>query len=134
MASVIYVNMNTCGRYARVSVSRRGDGDYDVSIESDCENVRRYAERMTRVTEMDIIDPCGSAIHRSEARGILTATCLVPMGVVYAASMEAGMMTKRLGDSVHADEIVLDRCREDDRGRRVACISRFHHQVPGTCM
>ena len=66
------------------------------------------------MTEMDIIDFSNSVVNRSGVRDMLTATCLVPMGVVYAASMEAGMMTKRIGDRVHADEIVIDRCREDD--------------------
>lgn len=114
MPSVIYVNMNTCDRSARISVSRRDDGDFDVSIESDCENVQRYAERLTTMTEMDIIDFSNSVVNRSGVHDMLTATCLVPMGVVYATSMEAGMMTKRIGDRVHADEIVIDRCREDD--------------------
>ena len=123
MTSVIYVNMNTCSRTARVSVTRRDDGDLDVSIKSDCENVRRYAERLTRMTEMDVIDFAHSVVNREGVRDPLTATCLVPMGVVYAASMELGMMSKRMGDSVHADEIVLDRCREADRGR-ISSISR----------
>ena len=118
MTSVIYVNMNTCSRTARVSVTRRDDGDLDVSID-----VRRYAERLTRMTEMDVIDFAHSVVNREGVRDPLTATCLVPMGVVYAASMELGMMSKRMGDSVHADEIVLDRCREADRGR-ISSISR----------
>ena len=32
MTSVIYVNMNTCSRTARVCVTRRDDGDLDVSV------------------------------------------------------------------------------------------------------
>lgn len=119
MSSVIVVRMNSCDRSARISVSRRDDGDYDVSIESDCDNVRRYAERLTRLTEMDIIDPCASAVNARGIRDILTATCLVPTGVIYAASMESGMITKRLGDHVHSDEVVLDRCREDDSPEHV---------------
>lgn len=114
MASVIHVNMNTCCRTAKVTVSRRDDGDLDVSIESDCQNVCEYARRLTRMTEMDVLDFPNSVVNREGVRDPLTATCLVPMGVVYAASMELGMMSKRIGDSVHADEIVLDRCREAD--------------------
>ncbi len=114
MASVIQVNMNTCCRTAKIKVSRRDDGDLDVEIESDCQNVREYARRLTRMTEMDVIDFPNSAVNREGVRDPLTATCLVPMGVIYAASMELGMMSKRIGDSVHADEIVLDRCREAD--------------------
>ena len=66
------------------------------------------------MTEMDVIDFAHSVVNREGVRDPLTATCLVPMGVIYAASMELGMMSKRMGDSVHADEIVLDRCREAD--------------------
>ena len=114
MTSVVTVRMNTCDRTMRIEVSRREDGDLDVRIESDCENVMQYASRLTRMTEMDVIDFSDSIVNRRGVRDPLTPTCLCPMGVIYAASMELGMMSKRIGDSVHADEIVLDRCREAD--------------------
>lgn len=113
MSSTIFVNMNTCGRTAKVIVSKREDGDLDVRIESDCQNIQEYARRLTRMTEMDVIDFSNSIVNRAGVRDPLTATCLCPLGVIYAASMELGMMSKRLGQSVHADEIVIDRCDEE---------------------
>lgn len=113
MSSTIFVNMNTCGRTAKVTVSKREDGDLDVRIESDCQNIQEYARRLTRMTEMDVIDFSNSIVNRAGVRDSLTATCLCPLGVIYAASMELGMMSKRLGQSVHADEIVIDRCDEE---------------------
>lgn len=113
MSSTIYVNMNTCSRTAKITVTRRDDGDLDVRIESDCDNVMEYAKRLTRMTEMDVIDFSNSIVNRAGVRDPLTATCLCPMGVIYAASMELGMMTKRLGQRVHSDEIVIDRCDEE---------------------
>ncbi len=133
MTSVIYVRMNTCQRYARVAVTRREDGDMDVEIESDCENIREYARRLTRITDGDVMDVGGGAINRMDVRGPLTPTCLCPMGVVYAASMEMGLMSKRISDSVHGDEIDLSRCREEDRaGTRPAGPSRreMRSEVP----
>ena len=94
--AVVNVRMNTCDRSMRIEVIRRDDGDLDVRIDSDCENVRMYASKLTRMTEMDVIDFSDSIVNRRGVRDPLTPTCLCPMGVVYAASMELGMLTERL--------------------------------------
>lgn len=114
MTSVILVRMNTCQRYARVAVSRRDDGDMDVRIESDCENIAEYARRLPVISDMDVLDPGSGRIFDSEVRGPLTPTCLCPMGVIYAASMEMGLMTKRISETVSSDEIDLTHCMDDD--------------------
>ena len=114
MTSVILVRMNTCRRYARVAVSRRDDGDMDVRIESDCENIAEYARRLPVISDMDVLDPGSGRIFDSEVRGPLTPTCLCPMGVIYAASMEMGLMTKRISETVSSDEIDLTHCMDDD--------------------
>ena len=114
MTSVILVRMNTCQRYARVAVSRRDDGDMDVRIESDCENIAEYARRLPAISDMDVLDPGSGRIFDSEVRGPLTHTCLCPMGVIYAASMEMGLMTKRISETVSSDEIDLTHCMDDD--------------------
>ncbi len=101
--AVVNVRMNTCDRSMRIEVTRRDDGDLDVRIDSDCENVRMYASKLTRMTEMDVIDFSDSIVNRRGVRDPLTPTCLCPMGVVYAASMELGMLTERLARKAGRD-------------------------------
>ena len=103
MASTVTVRMNTCGKTIRVTVSRM-----DVSIDSDCASVKEYAGRVCRISEMDVIDFASGAVNSPENRRLLTATCLVPSGIAYAASLELGLLTRRLADSVGSDEIVFD--------------------------
>jgi len=96
MPSTVDVDMQSCDRKARVTVTMRDDGDLDVSIESDCEVVRGYGERLKRITAMDVYDFENSIINKNEVRGQLTTTCLVPIAIYNAAFLEMGMMTKSL--------------------------------------
>ena len=96
MASTVDVDMQSCDRKARVTVSMREDGDLDVSIESDCDVVRGYGERLKKITAMDVYDFENSIINKNEIRGQLTTTCLVPIAVYNAAFLEMGMMTESL--------------------------------------
>lgn len=112
MASVT-VNMNTCSRRAKVTATMRSDGYVDVSIESDCDNVLRYAEKLGSLTMEDLYDAANSKIMSPDIRPIVTATCLVPNAVFYAAWMETGMMSKSHCKKSHSDEIVVD----DPEGR-----------------
>ena len=108
MPSTVIVNMRTCSHVHRITVSKRDDGDYDVSIESDCPNVQEYAENLKVITDDDLIDMCTSRIHDPEVRHALSATCLCPVGVMNAAWKEAGMLSKTLCSRVHSNDIVLD--------------------------
>lgn len=108
MASTVTVRMNTCGKTLRVTVSRRDDGDLDVSIDSDCASVTEYAGRVCRISEMDVIDFASGAVNAPENRRLLTATCLVSSGIAYAASLELGLLTRRLAETVGSDEIAFD--------------------------
>ncbi len=69
------------------------------------ENVMQYASRLTRMTEMDVIDFSDSVVNRRGVRDPLTPTCLCPMGVIYAASMELGMLTERIAKRAGSDLI-----------------------------
>ena len=109
MATTTIAQMNTCERTAKVTVSLRDDGDLDVKIESDCDVVMSYAERLGgRISEMDVYNFQQSKINSDEIRGNLTATCLVPNAIYNAAFMELGMLTKSLAKKVKQNTVVLD--------------------------
>ncbi|MDR0523236.1 MAG: hypothetical protein LBG62_02285 [Candidatus Methanoplasma sp.] len=108
MASTVAVNMRTCGKSHRITVSMRDDGDMDVSIESDCANVREYAKALTRISMSDIMDRRGSRILDPEASAPLSATCLTHSGVMSAAWMEAGMLSKSLCAKAGRNEVSFE--------------------------
>ncbi len=101
--------MTACDRKATVTVSLRDDGDLDVKIESDCDVVMGYAERLGgRISEMDVYNFQNSKINSDDIRGQLTATCLVPNAIYNAAFMELGLMTKSLAKKAKQNTVVLD--------------------------
>ena len=115
MTSTIKVKMNACERYAKVTVSLRDDGELDVAIESDCDVVRGYAERLGgRITDMDVYNFQQSKINDDTVRGNLTATCLVPNAIYNAAFLELGMMTKSLAKKAGKNEVILD-CSDEEQ-------------------
>ena len=105
MPSTVDVNMLTCDRKARVTVSLRDDGDLDVSIESDCDVVKGYGKRLSVITPMDVYTFEGSRINKDEIRGQLTATCLVPSAIYSAAFLELGMMAESLAREKRGNDI-----------------------------
>ena len=108
MVSKVQVNMRTCSHVHNITVSTRDDGTMDVSIETDCPHVRDYADRLKTITMDDAMDFCTSRINDPEVRRALSATCLCPLGVMNAAWMEVGMLSKTLCSRVHSNDIVLD--------------------------
>ncbi|MBQ3685174.1 MAG: hypothetical protein II933_02020 [Candidatus Methanomethylophilaceae archaeon] len=108
MTSTTRAVMKACEREARVTVSLRDDGDLDVAIESDCDVVMGYAERLGgRITAMDVYGFQQSRINSDEVRGNLTPTCLVPNAIYNAAFLELGMMTRSLAEKAGENIVEL---------------------------
>lgn len=95
MATVI-VDMRMCDKTHRITVTARDDGDFDVSIKSDCQKIEAYGSRLEKITLMDLLDLDGSRIMSSEMRQDISANCLSVMGLINAGWIEAGMLTKTL--------------------------------------
>jgi hypothetical protein len=106
--------MTSCDRTATVKVTLRDDGDLDVDIQSDCDVVMGYAERLGgRITQMDVYNFQQSKINQDEIRGNLTATCLVPNAIYNAAFLELGMMTRSLAKKAKQNMVVIDTGEDD---------------------
>ena len=108
MTSVVQVNMKTCNKTHKITVSLREDGNLDVDIVSDCANIQAYAKKLTMITVEDASSFVGSKIVDPEIRGPLSAPCLVPSAVFDAAWMELGMLSKNLCKKIHSNEVILD--------------------------
>lgn len=96
MASRVKVVTPICSHETWITAEMDGEDRLKVRIESDCSNVMNYAERLGVVTMDDINEQRGSRILTAAEEGILTPTCLVPIGVMNACWVEAGMISKRL--------------------------------------
>ena len=109
MTSVTKAVMNACDRTATITVALREDGDLDVDIQSDCDVVMGYAERLGgRISQMDVYGFQNSKINSDVIRGQLTATCLVPNAIYNAAFMELGMMTRSLAKKAKQNTVIID--------------------------
>ena len=86
----------------------REDGDMDVSIESDCDIVQAYGERLRKITPEDVYGFERSRINSDEIRGNLTPNCIVPNAVYNAAFLEMGLLTKSLAEKSHDNSVILD--------------------------
>ena len=96
MTSTVIAKMKTCEKEAKVTVKMRDDGDLDVIIESDCDIVQAYGERLKTISQMDVYNFQESKINADDIRVNLTPTCIVPNAIYNAAFLEMGLLTKTL--------------------------------------
>jgi len=104
MASV-RVNMKLCGKTHKITVSPGENGNFNVRIVTDCDHVKQYAERIPEVTMEDVTDMSGSMVMSCENTMMMTPTCLAPKGVLYAAWLEAGMISPTRAKEVKENSI-----------------------------
>lgn len=103
MATVI-VDMAFCDKKHRITAKLRDDGDLDIHIATNCVNVKAYADRIGKtVTVKDVTDWHGSKVHNEEMCSVLSSTCLAPSGVISAAWLELGMLSKSKAKKIGAN-------------------------------
>jgi hypothetical protein len=96
MASRVKVVTPICSHETWVTAELDGKDHIMVRIESDCSNVRNYADHLQSVSMDDINELRDSRIMTEAQDGILTPTCLVPVAVFNVCWMEAGLISKCL--------------------------------------
>jgi len=98
--------MRTCNKTHRVTVSAmNADGNFDVTIESDCPKVVIFGKNLGYVTMEDITDLENSRINRREIREDMSLPCLAPIAVLDAAWIEAGMLSRSLVKRVKENSV-----------------------------
>ena len=103
--AVVKVHMRTCGKTHIVKAVMNTDGNFDVSIESDCFKVKQFGDNIRYVTMEDITDFENSRINKREFRGDMSPPCLVPVALMDAAWLEAGMLSGSLVKRVKENSI-----------------------------
>ncbi|MGE4274579.1 MAG: hypothetical protein AB7E27_00785 [Candidatus Methanomethylophilaceae archaeon] len=94
MTSRVRVHMNLCDQVSTITASTNERGNYDIHIDTACENVKEFAEGLTDLSLEDLIDKKNSRIVNRYREVRMSANCAVPSGVLSAAWLEAGMIAK----------------------------------------
>ena len=102
----VLVRMKFCDYVHKVDVNLNDAGELDVHIESECTHVMDFAEKLGgTITMDDVTQREGSKLFDPEVLAPLTMTCLVPNGVLDAAWLELGMLSKSQAKKVGGNEI-----------------------------
>ena len=108
MSSTVVANMKFCDKKNIVTATLKDDGTVDIEIKSDCKNVQYYAEHLKNVTIDDVSNVRNSKIVDPDIRQSMSAPCLTPNAVFYAAWLELGMLSKSRAKLVETNEIIFD--------------------------
>ena len=105
--AIVVVHMNFCKKTHKITVKQKDDGNFSLHVASDCPEVKEYAEMIgDTLTMEDLTDIRNSKIFSYDNLERVTATCLAPNGIINAAWLEAGMMSKKMAAEV--EENVVD--------------------------
>ena len=108
--ATVTVDMRFCDKKSRITVTQREDGDLDLRIETDCESVRSYYKNLGDTLSIDdVTDKEGSRVFDTKVTEPLTMTCMTPLGIVNAAWLELGMLSKSRADKVGENTMIFHR-------------------------
>ncbi len=90
------VNPGICGRTVTVEVATVGKRRVKVDIISDCEVVTKMGESLSELDQWDALKPLlHSEVYKSASGCCLHASCPVPMAILKAVEIEAGLALPR---------------------------------------
>ncbi|MDW5562896.1 MAG: hypothetical protein SA339_06675 [Methanomassiliicoccus sp.] len=94
MTAKVKVNMRLCGKTHLITVDMAEDGNFNCRIETDCVNVKEFAEGLESISLTDLTDKANSGIISRYCNCRMSANCLAPAGLISAGWMEAGMISR----------------------------------------
>ncbi|MFP4171131.1 MAG: DUF6951 family protein [Methanomassiliicoccales archaeon] len=96
MTSRVRVNMKVCGKATEIRVTDAEDGTYGVEVDTDCDHVKEFFEGLEAIDLVDLSDKQNSKVFQRMGEAMMSATCLVPAGLLNAGWLEAGLLSKNL--------------------------------------
>lgn len=106
--ATVTVDMRFCERKSRITVTLREDGDLDLHIDTDCDSVRSYYSNLGGIiTVDDVTDRENSRILNPGITEPLTMTCMTPLGIINAAWLELGMLSRSRADKVGENTMIF---------------------------
>lgn len=108
--AVVVVHMKFCNKTHKITVKQKEDGDFSLHIASDCKEVKDYAKALGDTLTMDdLLSFETSKIFDFSNCKHVTMTCLAPNGVINAAWLEAGMLSKSRAKEVGENTISFEK-------------------------
>jgi hypothetical protein len=105
MTSKVRVNSKLCDFVALIEATEKDDCTYDIKVDSPCEKIQKFAKGIENLTLVDISDWPNSKVQKRMLEMKLGPACLVPSGILNAARMEAGLVSKSLAEQVKSISI-----------------------------
>jgi len=105
MTTTVKVNMNVCSHCTTVKATQRDDMTYEIEIVSDCPNVKKMAESIEILDMTDLTDKPNSRLFDIARDSAGSANCLVPAGILHAAWIEAGLISKNRALDVKTNNV-----------------------------
>lgn len=105
MTSKVKVNSKLCGFVSLIEATEKDDATYDIKVASPCEKIQKFAKGLENLTLVDIADWPNSAVQRRMLEMKLGPACLIPSGILNAARIEAGLVSKSLAEEVKSISI-----------------------------
>ena len=113
--AIVVVHMNVCKKTHKITVKQRDDGTFSLHIASDCPEVKDYGKMLgDTLTMEDLTDMHNSKIFSFDNCERVTMTCLAPNGVINAAWIEAGLISKKLAKEAVQNTVNFERV-DDER-------------------
>ncbi len=101
----VRINPGVCGFGVTVSVQKDQDRNIRVSLDTECEMVKKMAEE---IAFLDFRAPFSAIMHnpvyRSASKNLRHAACPVPCGILKAIEVELGACLPRPVDISFADD------------------------------
>jgi hypothetical protein len=92
----VVVNPGICDKHATVEVVKVGKRRVRVEITSDCEMVTKMGKSLAELDHGDALKPhVSSSIYKCASRCRLHTSCPVPMAILKAIEVEAGLTLPR---------------------------------------
>jgi hypothetical protein len=79
-----------------IEATEKGDLTYDIKVDSSCEKIQKFAKGLENLDLTDITDWPNSKVQKRMMETKLGVACLIPSGIMNAARLEAGLVSKSL--------------------------------------
>ncbi|MCQ2052816.1 MAG: hypothetical protein MJZ03_02635 [archaeon] len=110
--AVVVVHMKFCNKIHKITVKQKEDGDFYLHIASNCPEVKEYRKLLgDTLTMNDLTDIRSSKIFSYDNCERVTMTCLVPNGVINAAWLEAGMLSKSRAKEIGENTVSFEKVK-----------------------
>lgn len=109
MTTKTSTEMNLCDKCSTITAETQDDGTIKIIIDSNCEKIKKYAERIGCISMEDAMTFENSKVIDPDVREGICTPCLTPNAIFYASWMEMGMISKKLAQRVGENAVKFEK-------------------------